>query len=95
MADKASLTLRSAENVDKYERAIYAAHLALGADPSFEPETVKVFQMKGDRESIQTLARTTAIRDMAELMQAMAERIVSLEKEIASLRKIGGSKNER
>jgi hypothetical protein len=92
MADKASLTLRSSQNVDAYERAIYKAHVALGADSSFEPETVKVFAMRGDPESITTLARTTAMRDMAELCEAMAQRIIALEKEVESLKKIGGSK---
>jgi hypothetical protein len=95
MADKASLTIRSSENLDKYERAIYKAHVTLGADPSYEPETIKIWQMRGDRESITTLARTAAIRDLAELMEALAQRIVSLETEVSNLKKIGGNKNER
>lgn len=95
MADKASLNSRSAANVDAYERAIYKAHVTLGADPSFEPETIRVFQIKGDRESVTTLARTSAIRDLAELLEAMAQRIVALEQELASPKRIGGSRNER
>jgi hypothetical protein len=85
MADKASLTLRSAHNVDAYERAIYKAHVALGADPSFEPESVQIFAIRGDGESVQALARSAAIRDLAELAEALAQRVVALETELSQL----------
>jgi hypothetical protein len=82
MADRHSILMQASEHINKMEEAVYRAHVKLGGDASYEPMTVQASQLKGDREAIATLARSATAHELADLLEALAVRLVAAEQEM-------------
>jgi hypothetical protein len=92
MADRNSILKRAGEQVSRYEESVYRSHVALSGNVEYQPASINVFQLKGDREAVQALARSSSFAEIAELVETLVTRLIQLEGEVIKLKSIGGNK---
>jgi hypothetical protein len=90
MADRHSLANLIAEHGKIFEDELWKTHVVLSGNADFQPLSDTLSSMRGPEDMLRSLWRTASMRDVAEIVHSMAQRIVALEKELSATKKLGG-----
>jgi hypothetical protein len=88
MADRHSIGVKIAENTDKFQETIYRCHRELG-NKFYEPVMTQISNIQGDKDLLQTLARSATALELCETLELAIGRITALEKELATRKEFG------
>jgi hypothetical protein len=90
--DTSAIRNQAAAATDRFEETLYRVAVKLSGNASYQPPMVNVFEIRGDRPAIESLARSVSFEELANFIESLTLRLLAAESEIEKLKSLGGSK---